>query len=98
MEKSNSEWKEMKKRISFGFKLHDNPTEIEARQRTQSMNYDLPKNEKTKTRSFSVGSWKLTFGKKEKEIKQKTATQNRWKKAGAKVITANKGFVISVIL
>ena len=97
MENSHSEWKKMKKRISFGFKLHEHPTEKEKRQRTQSLNNDFSIREKAKTRSFSVGSWKLTFGKKEKEIKNKTTTVNRWKKAGAQVITATKGFVISKI-
>ena len=67
MENSHSEWKEMKKRISFGFKLHENSSERQERQRTQSLNNNLPKTEKAKTRSFSVGSCKLTFGKKEKE-------------------------------
>ena len=101
MENSHSEWKKMKKRISFGFELHENSSEKEERQRTQSLNYEIPKSKKAKARSFSVGSWKLTFDKKEKEnkeVKKQTTTSNRWKNAGAKVITANKGFVISKIV
>ncbi|CAG5110998.1 Oidioi.mRNA.OKI2018_I69.chr2.g5339.t1.cds [Oikopleura dioica] len=91
---SAKEWKKIKKRINYGFILHDNPVVAKRRNASTPAEVHFPPDpRKPKRRSFSLGAWKFSLVRKDKEKEELGARERPkalWKNAGAKVITANK--------